>query len=136
MAAKLIGILVIALLLASGCSSSDPERREIIATLAMRTHALNSRNCTEYVSVVSKQYSDKNKNYAQLKDSLEKNFRDFEAISYEPEALTVTVSGNSAKSTGNYRMKIKLREKEMIVQGTEHIRLLKEAEGWKIIAGI
>jgi hypothetical protein len=97
---------------------------------------LNSRNISHYVSVISPHYNDKGKNFIQLKESLEKNFRDFEQLSYEPGTRSITVAGDHAESVASYRMKVQMRGKEITLNGTEHIRLAKEPEGWKIIAGI
>ena len=133
---RLTGILLSALLLTSGCNSADREQIEILQTLSTRTTALNSRNMNQYLSVISPRYSDKGKNFAQLKESLENNFRDFEHLSYESDKPSIIVAGNSASADGSYRMKVQVRGKEMTLNGTEHLRLAKEPEGWKIIAGI
>ncbi len=130
------GILCLLLLPASGCIDSNRDQHEIRKTLATRTSALNSMDMTQYLSVVSINYDDKDKRFAQLKESLEKNFRDFEYIRYEPDTPAITVDGNHAESTGSYRMKIRARGKEMSLNGTDHLQLAKEPEGWKIIAGI
>jgi hypothetical protein len=132
----LLGILLTALLPVSGCSRPERERSDIVQTLTTRANALNSRNMPQYLSVVSIRYSDKGKTFAQLRESLEKNFRDFEQISYEPGTPTITVDGTDAGAVGSYRMKVQVQGKEMTLNGTEHIRLSKEPEGWKIIAGI
>ena len=131
-----LGILCVALLLASGCSSADLDRREIHKALATRSSALNSRDMSQYLSVVSPKYNDKGKDFIQLKESLEKNFRDYAQISYEVEKQSITVAGNSAEAVSNYRMKVQVRGKEIALNGTEHLRLAKEPKGWKIIAGI
>lgn len=132
----LLGILCVALLLASGCSRPDQDRLEILKALATRSSALNSRDMPQYLSVVSPKYNDKGKDFIQLKESLEKNFRDFAHISYEADEQSITVAGNSAEVVGSYRMKVQVRGKEMTLNGTEHLRLVREPEGWKIIAGI
>ena len=136
MFSRLFGILLVALLLASGCSRSDRERSEILHALATRADALNSRDMPQYISVVSSHYSDKGKDFAQLKENLGENFRDFEQFSYEAGTPSVTVAGNSAESVGSYRMKVRVRGKDMTLNGVERLRLVKEPEGWKIIAGI
>ncbi len=130
------GILLALLLLASGCSGSEPERNSILQTLTTRANALNSRDISQYLTVVSTHYSDNGKTFAQLKENLEKNFKDFEQVSYEPGTPSITIRGRSAQSVGSYRMKVRVRGKEMSLNGTEHLRLSKEPEGWKIIAGI
>ncbi|MFZ2950467.1 MAG: nuclear transport factor 2 family protein [Desulfuromonadaceae bacterium] len=132
----LLGILLAALLPVSGCSRPEREHSDIIQTLTTRANAINSRNVPRYLSVVSIRYSDKGKTFAHLRESLEKNFRDFEQISYEPGTPAITVDGTTADTACSYRMKIQVRGKEMTLNGTEHLRLSKEPEGWKIIAGI
>lgn len=136
MLGRLLGILLVALLPVSGCSNSAGERREIRKTLTIRADALNSRDMSRYLSVVSTHYSDNGKNFARLKESLEKNFREFEQLSYEADRPSITVDGTTAESVGSYRMKVRVRGKEMTLNGTEYLRLVKEPEGWKIIAGI
>ena len=130
------GILLALLLLVSGCSGSEPERNSILQTLTIRANALNSRDVSQYLTVVSTHYSDNGKSFVQLKESLEKNFKDFEQVSYVPGTPSITIHGQSAESVGGYRMKVRIRGKELSLNGTEHLRLSKEPEGWKIIAGI
>lgn len=125
-----------AILPAAGCSSRDKDRAEILKSLKIRSSALNSGDMPQYLSVVSPRYNDKGRDFLRLKESLEKRFGEFGQISYEAERPTITLLGNSAESAGSYRMKIKVRGKEITLNGTEHLRLAKEPEGWKIIAGI
>ena len=136
MTARLPGILFVVLLSSLGCSNRDQDRQKIIETLTTRSNALNSRDIFQYISTVSPHYSDKGKTFDQLKVSLEKNFRDYEQLSYEALSPTITINGAGAESISSYRMKILVRGKEMTLNGTEHLRLVKEPEGWKIIAGI
>jgi hypothetical protein len=133
---RLLGICCAALLFTAGCSRPGREHAEVITVITTRAAALNSRDLPRYVSVVSLQYSDKGNNYAQLKESLEKNFRDFEELSYEADPPSITIDGNSAEAVSNYRMKVRVRGKEILLNGIEHLRLAKEPGGWKIIAGI
>lgn len=132
----LLGILLAALLPAFGCSGPERERSAVLRELATRATALNSRDISRYLSVVSARYSDKGKDFARLRADLEKNFREFEQISYESERPSVTVDGDRAGAVGSYRMRVRVRGREMTLSGTEHIRLAKEPEGWKIVAGI
>ncbi len=136
MIGRLLGILCLSLLLASGCSRSDHDQGEILQIITTRANALNSRDISRYISVVSPQYNDKGKSFAELKENLEKNFRVFEQISYEAETPEISVDGNRARSVAAYRMKILVRGKEMTLNGTERLRLTKEPEGWKIIGGL
>lgn len=132
----LLGILLVALLPSFGCSGPERERSAVLQSLSTRADSLNSRDISRYLSVVSTRYSDRGKDFARLRADLEKNFREFERITYESERQSVTVDGNRAGAVGSYRMKVLMRGKEMTLNGTEHIRLVKEPEGWKIVAGI
>ena len=136
MIGRLLGIFCVTLLLTSGCNSSDREQKEIREIIATRARTLNSRNLPEYLSVVSRQYNDKGKDFAQLKESLERNFRNFEQLRYEAGAPSISVDGARAEVASSYRMKVQVRGKEMTLNGTEHLKLAKEPEGWKIVAGI
>lgn len=138
MAVRLSGILLAALLFA-GCSTSDTtsrERGEIIKVLETRGAALNAKDLPRYVSVISQQYNDKGKDFTRLTEGLRNNFREFEQISYEADSPAITINGTAADAAASYRMKIRIKEKELSLKGTEHLRLAKEPEGWKIIAGI
>jgi hypothetical protein len=85
---------------------------------------------------VSQQYNDKGKGFTRLKESLEHNFRDFENISYEADPPAITINGSQAEAISNYRMKVRVRGKDLALNGSERLRLTKEPGGWKIIAGI
>ncbi len=136
MSGRLPGMLFVALLLVPGCSAPEKNHSDIIQALAIRTTALNSRDISGYMSVISPQYNDKGKNSVQLKVSLEKNFKDFEQLSYEAGTPSITVDGTGAESVCIYRMKVRVRGKEMTLNGTEHLKMVNESGGWKIIAGI
>lgn len=136
MGSRTLIILLATLLLASGCSTTDSSRNEISRILAIRSNALNSKDISTYLSVISPQYNDKGKNFSLLKESLNKNFRDFEHVAYEAEAPAITITGNSAGSSCDYRLKVTVHGREISLKGTEHLKLAKEHEGWKIIAGI
>ncbi len=136
MKGRLLGMLCLVLLQVSGCSKPDRDFTEIGKILAIRADALNARNSSRYLSVISLRYYDKNIYFEQLKENMEKNFRDFEQISYKAGTPTITVEDSRAESTASYRMKVHLRGKEMTLNGIEHLKLAKEPEGWKIIAGI
>lgn len=133
---RLPGIVLALLVLISGCSDTGRDRGDILQTLAVRSAALNSRDVSRYISVVSRRYNDKGKDFIRLKEELEKNFREIERLSYAADTPSITVTGTSAEATGNYRMKVMVKRKETTLNGIEHLRLVKEPEGWKIIAGI
>jgi hypothetical protein len=133
---RLLGICCAALLFTAGCNGPDRKNTEVITVITTRAAALNSRDLPRYLSVVSLQYNDKGKSFARLKESLEKNFRDFEELSYEADPPNITIDGTRAEAVSNYRMKVRVRGREIALNGIEHLRLAKEPGGWKIIAGI
>lgn len=139
MAARLSGIFLAALLFVAGCITSDTtnrERCEIIKVLETRDAALNAKDLPKYVSVISPHYSDKGKDFTRLTEGLRNNFSEFEQISYQTDAPSITINGARADAVTSYRMKIRTGKKELALKGTEHLKLAKEPEGWKIIAGI
>lgn len=133
---KLPGILFALLVFTSACSDTSREQGEILQALAVRSTALNSRDVAQYISIVSRHYNDKGTDFIRLKEGLEKNFREVERLAYDADSPSITVTGSSAEATGSYRMKVMVKGKEMTLNGIEHLRLAKEQEGWKIIAGI
>ena len=139
MSTRLAGILFAALLLTAGCGTSDRanrERGEILKVLETRRAALNAKDLQQYASVISQRYNDKGKDFARLTEELKNNFRKFERISYEADAPSITFSSTGADASAGYRMKIMMDGKELSLKGTEHLGLVKEPDGWKIIAGI
>lgn len=136
MSGRRLGIICAALFFVAGCSRSEQDNSGVLQALATRTEALNNRNVASYIAVISPQYNDKGKSFTILKDNLEKSFSDCEQIVYEAGTPSIHIAGNRAESTGSYRMRVRLRGKEMTLNGTEHLTLAKEPKGWKIIAGI
>ena len=130
------GILLAALLFVCSCTSTDENQQKIRSVLEIRIRALNTRDSTNYLSVISPHYNDKGKQFAQLKDSLEKNLSESEQLSYVAEKATITINGSTAEAVSNYRLKIRVRGKELNFSGKEHLTLALEPNGWKIIAGI
>lgn len=133
---KGLAIILLFFLVLSGCVKNDTEQLEITKILSARSNALNSKNIYLYSSLISSSYSDKGKNFAQLIEGLQSNFRTFEQLIYIADSPSINISGKYAESTCNYRLKIVLNGKETFLNGTEHLRFAKEKEGWKIIAGI
>lgn len=134
----MIRILLAAFLISAlvGCSTSGEDLQELENVIIIRAAALNSRDLSRYISVISDSYSDKGKQFNQLKNSLEANFRQYEAISFVAEKPAITIYGSRAEAVSHYRMKVRMRGKEFDFNGTEHLKLVKEPGGWKIIAGI
>lgn len=133
---RLSCILALSTVHLSGCGVQEKDRRAIAQVIESRSRALNSRDIPLYLSSVSPDYFDKGRDFPHLKESITSNFNNIEKLSYQPLEHTISISGNRAVAAGTYRMKIITRGKELVLDGSEHIRFARGAEGWKIIAGL
>ncbi|MDD2365078.1 MAG: hypothetical protein PHN84_02835 [Desulfuromonadaceae bacterium] len=129
-------ILFVLLIVLSGCNTSDNDNGEILKLLATRTNALNSKDISRYISVISLNYSDKGKNFSQLKESISRNFSQYETLAYEADSPEITINGKRAESSCSYRLKLKTNGREITLNGVERLELIRETAGWRIIAGI
>lgn len=136
MTKRVVGIWCAVLFFVSGCSTSAREQKEILQVLAVRADALNSRDVARCLSVVSRQYNYNGKDYRHLEESLKTDFSGISNLSYEPDRPRISVNGSRAESVTGYRMKVVSQEKEVKLNGTEHLTLAREPGGWKIVAGI
>ncbi len=133
---RLAYMLVLSMALFSGCGVQEKDRLAIAQVIESRSRALNSRDISLYLSSVSPDYSDKGKDFPRLKESITSNFNNIEKLSYQPVEHTISINGNRAEVSGTYRMKIFTRGKELVLDGSEHLKLARGPEGWKIIAGL
>lgn len=122
--------------IAAACADTATEQDKVRQLLMVRSQALNNRNLQLYLTTISAQYSDHGRDFAAMRDSLEASFKVFERVSYQAGEQKVEIQGPKAEVSGEYRMKVVIRGREMSLDGKEHIRLAKEAGGWKIIAGL
>lgn len=120
----------------TGCGPSRAEKDQVLQVLQLRAQALNSRDLKLYLKVVSPDYSDRGKHFQELRDSLNAGFKIYDSVSYRSEAQQVKIDGKQAEVTGKYRLKVVIRGKEMVLDGKEHLKLVKGADGWKITAGL
>lgn len=133
---RLTSVLLLAGALVSGCSGQDGNRKAVTQLIETRSKALNSRNTVLYLSAVSAGYNDKGNDFQHLKENIANNFKSFENISYQPGEHTISIDGNHAEASGTYRMRVVVHGRELVLDGTEHLKFAKEPEGWKIIAGL
>ena len=74
--------------------------------------------------------------FAAEKRRIETNLVEFERIRFRSFPGRVDISGRRAIIHGTYTMTVVVRGKELTLEGEEHIRLAKEADGWKIVGGL
>jgi ketosteroid isomerase-like protein len=135
---RLVEMTVALFFCLAGCAApvQSNDVKEIHTVIASRAAALNARDTVRYLAAISQRYNDKGKDFARLRESITTNFRDTALIAYQADPLTVTVTGATAEAHGSYRMRVKTGSREISLNGTEHLKLVKEPDGWKIIAGI
>lgn len=136
MGVRFLYMLFLMILAVGGCSDTTAERQNVLRVLEIRSRALNSRDIALYSSIISATYEHKGHGVEYVKENLAQTFSRFEGISYIPAEQTITMHGDHADMEGSYRMKLVLQGKETVLNGTERIKLAKEAGGWKIIAGL
>ncbi|HEY3307483.1 MAG TPA: nuclear transport factor 2 family protein [Desulfuromonadaceae bacterium] len=120
----------------AGCGPSRVDERNVLQVLQSRVSALNQRNINLYMPLISANYHDKGKDLAQLKNALAAGFKIYEKIEYRPNEQNISIRGLKADVNGSYRMKVVIRGHEMVLDGKEHLELVKEPSGWKITAGL
>jgi hypothetical protein len=129
-------MLCAAVALLTACGPSQAEKEQILRVMQVRAQAMNARNINLYMTVISPAYSDRGKDRTRLQEGLEAGFKVYDSLNYQADAQKITIKGRQAEMTGTYRMKVVIRGREMVLDGKEHLLLSKEADGWKVIAGL
>lgn len=137
MSGRLLATCLLAALIISGCvKSKDPELDRINKALVIRQQALNNRDLSLYMTVISPGFKNGNKDYRQLQSELASGFKRYEQLSYRSDPVNVSISGDRAQVEAGYELRVKLAGKETVLHGVEHLTLVREAGEWKIIAGL
>jgi hypothetical protein len=119
-----------------GCSGSDADKQALKAVSLQRQQALRSKDINLYLSILSREYQDKNQDFAAKKKELEANFAAFDQIDYRSDGITIEIKGNQAIISGTYGLKVVIKGKVLKLEGKEEVRLKKERGGWKIVGGV
>jgi hypothetical protein len=126
----------LAVVLILGCSGSDADKQALKAVSLQRQQALRSKDINLYLSILSREYQDKNQDFAAKKKELEANFAAFDQIDYRSDGITIEIKGNQAIISGTYGLKVVIKGKVLKLEGKEEVRLKKERGGWKIVGGV
>lgn len=129
-------LLAISILAALGCSPSGSEKRAIETVAEKRVKALNSMDLNLYLSVLSRAYSDKGKDYKEISADLERNFRTLDRIDYRQSDRRIAAKGDTATVSAAYELRINMKGNPIELSGKENLRLKKEAGAWKIVGGL
>jgi uncharacterized protein DUF4440 len=131
---SLLSCLAVVLIL--GCSGSNPDKQALKTVSLQRQQALRTKDINLYLSILSREYQDKNQDFAAKKKELEANFAAFDQIDYRSDNLTIEIKGNQASISGTYGLKVVIKGKVLKLEGKEEVRLRKERGGWKIVGGV
>lgn len=132
---KCIGILFFLMLLIPGCAQ-EQEQAAVQAVLIQRQQALNAKDATLYLSLISSQYRDKGKDYTAKKQELASNFATYERINYRSDGFTIHIKGDKAIASGRYFLRVVMGGKELNLEGDENLLLQKQSGHWKFISGL
>jgi len=126
-------LLVLAL---AGCSASSSERQAVEQVLNHRQQALDSKDISRYKTLLSRNYQDKGKDYAAKVAELAALFTTFERIEARFFDRRVELTRDSAVVAEQYALRVTRPGKSFTFAGKQSLTLRKEADGWKIVAGL
>lgn len=104
--------------------------------LNQRQQALDSKDISRYKALLSRDYQDKGKDYAAKAAELAALFTSFERIEARFFDRQLELTGDSAIVTEQYALRVTRQGKSSTFAGKEILSLRKEADGWKIVAGL
>lgn len=128
--------LFVLLCILAGCMTSDQETEAVKALLAKRSQALNSKDLDLYLSIVSRNFYSSGKDITRLRREVASVFSRYEQVSYRPDSVDIKLHGATATVSGHYALRVVAAGKETVLNGEEHLSLVKESGGWKITAGL
>jgi len=126
--------LVLCLSALTACGAS--ERRDVEKVLNVRAESLAAGDAVRYLTVISRTYQDKGKDFAAKRSELEASLKPPYGVSYRALNRVITIDGDHATATGSYLMKISRTGNPLELVGEEAIRLRREPGGWKIVGGL
>jgi ketosteroid isomerase-like protein len=125
-------LLLLVVLLA--CHISEEER--IHQTLNRREEAFQKKDLSLYLSCISKDYQDKEEDFRQLQERIEKYFKTFDRIQYSHWDRFIDMEADSARVMQQFYLEVERQEKKNRYSGKESIFLKKEGRKWRIIKGL
>ncbi len=118
-----------------GCGAPSPEK-EIKEILVQREKALETRNLSQYLEIISPSYGNKRAVYKSLKEKIVQNFELFDKIEFTTTRQSIYVQGNSATVIQHYTLSFETPQGKKSLAGEERLLLHPEKNGWKIIGGL
>ncbi len=126
--------LVVVLMFA--CTGQSADRQALQSVAIQRQQALRNKDLNLYLTLLSRDYQDKGRDFAAKKKELESNFALFDRIEYRSDGYTIVINGDRATISGSYGLEVVIGGKTLKFAGKETLRLKKEPGGWKIVAGL
>jgi len=131
-----ITLLSVLLPLVAGCTRSTAERQEIERVAELRSQALTTKNLDLYVSLISRNYQDKGKDFTAKKQELANTFHSFDRVEYRSWNRDIRINGDQATISADYDLRITVKGSPLALSGRETLVLRREAGGWKIVGGL
>ncbi len=120
----------------TGCVAPSLERQAVEVLLNQRQQALSTKDLGRYQALLSRDYLDKGKDYATKTAELAALFTTFERIDARFFDRQIKLAGDCAIVTEQYTLRVTRQGKSFPYAGKEILTLRKEADGWKIVAGL
>ena len=126
--------LIALVMVCEGCHPSD--RTGIELTLAKRETAIETRDMELYLTCISLDYQDRDKDLDALRDEISATFQTFDSIHYTFSDRTITIDGHEARVVQNVCIEAAAGSGQKEISSREILLLRKEGDEWRITRGL
>ncbi|TWJ33009.1 nuclear transport factor 2 family protein [Geobacter argillaceus] len=129
-------LIAVALFILAACNDGSADRKAVSLVATGRYQALTTRNVGLYLTLISRTYHDKEKDYNGKARELADTLVNSDGFAYRGTIEEIDVTGDHAVVRGAYTMRVRIKGQTLALQGKETIRLQREAGGWRITGGL
>lgn len=129
-------LFAVALFVLAACSNGTADREAVSLVAASRYQALATRNVGLYLTLLSRNYHDKGKDYDRKARELADSLVNSDGFACQGSIEEIDVTGDHAVVRGAYTMRVRIKGQQLALQGNETILLQREAGGWRITGGL
>jgi len=112
------------------------EEDRIVQALDERVQALESRNLSRYMAVVSPHYQDQGRGSEAVRAKVQDIFQSFDQIHYRVLERKLRWEGNQAVVEQGFRLEAELLGEPQTLEDRERLELVREDGQWKITGGL
>jgi len=112
------------------------EEDRIVRALDQRVQALESRDLSRYMAVVSPHYQDQGRGPEAVRAKVQDIFESFDQIRYRVLDRKLRWDGNQAVVEQGFRLEAELMGEHQTLEDRERLELLREDGQWKITGGL